>query len=159
MTNEDAFAAIITDAVLRAGDEDIQAYVLEDLVKNTTASKDLETTIAEMRSMERRQGDFGMEIVGSLLLPVLVEAAKQLWSAYVKRLSKKTGETLADYTLDGIKAVARRIWKGEETATSVDEFEELVLQAAEKEGLSAEQTNGIVEALRSARVKDELDKS
>ena len=159
MTNEDTFAAIITGAILRASDEDIQAYVLEDLLKMTTGSKDLETTITEMRSMDRRPGDFGIEIAGTLLLPVLIEAAKQLWEAYVKRLSEKAGEALADYTIDGIKAVAKRTWNGEETFISVNEFEALVIQVAEKEGLSQKQTNGIIEALHSTRVNDELEMS
>jgi len=158
MTDEDNFAAVVAGAVLRAGDEEIQAEVLNDLVANTGSGTTLEKAITDLRTMERRAGDFGMEIAGSMILPVLIAAASKLWSAYLSRLSEQAGVKLADYTLDQIKAIAKRIWRSDDTVVSVKEFELFVREAAGKEQLPPDQIDRLVKALHSLRMEDELSK-
>lgn len=148
MKNDDEFAAWIAGAVLRRSGEDIQAEVLDDLVQKTGPADSLETHIEAARTASKRAGDFGAEFIGAMLLPVLIEAGKELWAAYLKKLTENAGEQLAAMTVDGVKTLAHRIWSGEEKAVTAADYEKLVRVAAAKEGLSSEQTDILVAGLR-----------
>lgn len=159
MGKEDEFAAVVTKAILQAGGDEIQVAVLDDIVEGSKVSGSLDASIAAVKTAKRRPGDFGMEIVGALLIPVLIEAAKQFWAAYVKKLAEKTGGDLAELTVTQAKDVARRIWTGEEAFVSVSDFETLVRSAAKREGLSAEQTDKLVRDLRNPSVANAFEAS
>ncbi len=148
MKNDDEFAAWIAGAVLRSGGEDIQAEVLDDLVEKTGPAGSLETEIEAARKASKRPGDFGAEFIGAMLLPVLIEAGKELWAAYLKKLTEKAGEELAALTVDGVKMLAHRIWSGEEEAVTAADYEKLLRAAAAKQGLSPDQTDQLVARLR-----------
>jgi hypothetical protein len=155
MTNEDQFAALITGGILRAGGEDIQAQVLDELVQSA-GSATLQERIAEGRKLERRPGDFGMEIIGALIVPILVEATTQFWTAYVKRMTEKAGSDLADLSLSSIRKLALRIWRGEEDNANLSELESLVREVARKEGLQPQQIDSLVAKVRDAKVAQQF---
>jgi len=146
------FAAALTDLVLRADDEDIQAEVLGDLMQRAERSGSLDVEIARSREVGRRSGDFGMEIVGPLLIPILIEAGKHLWAAYVKELGDKAASGAATATVDGARALVRRMWRGDEVPVGPAQFEAAVRAAAAKEGLPANETDALVARLRAERV-------
>jgi hypothetical protein len=157
VNNEDEFAVMIADAVLKTSGDVIQVEVLNELAQSARAIGDLDRQIAETRKFERRPGDLGMEIVGALVIPILIEAGKQFWAIYIKKLSEKSANVLAEYTISEIRKLAERIWRGEDTLISVGKFETLVREAAAKEGLALDQTERLVTALRSRNVVDELN--
>lgn len=128
--------------------------MLDNLVEHV-GSATLQERIAEGWTMERRPGDFGMEIVGALLVPILVEAAKQFWASYVKRLSEKAGSDLADLSLTSMKNLAARIWSGKETSANLGELEALVRDIAQGR-LPREQIDGLVAKLRNAKVAEQF---
>ena len=83
-----------------------------------------------------------------MLLPVLIEAGKELWSTYVKKLTDKAGDELATMTVNAVKMLGHRIWSGEEKAVSVTDYERLLRAAAAKQGLSPDQTEQLIAGLR-----------
>lgn len=157
MKNEDNFSALLAEAILNSADEDIQVEVLKELVQRTNKSTSLDDVIEESREATKEPGDFGMEIIGSLLIPILIEAGKQLWSQYVKKLSEKAASQLADYTIAQMKKLARDIFSGENNLISVNDYEIIFRKVAAQEGLKSEQIDLIVQAIRSKRILDELD--
>lgn len=103
----------------------------------------------DMRHFERSGGDFGAEIIGPLLIPVLIEAGKQLWAAYLKDLTGKAASGLADLTANSVKGYLKRHWSrdGDHVAA---EYERLLRAAAATHGLSQEQIDELVAAVRGS---------
>jgi hypothetical protein len=157
MRDDDEFAAWIAGAVLRKSGEDIQAEVLDDLIQKTEASESLDTQMQTALATSHRPGDFGAEFVGAMVLPVLIEAGRGLWTAYTKTLTENAGEHLATITADSIKRLAHRIFSGEEKAVSREDYERFVRAAASRRGLSSEQTEVLVAALRDPELARALN--
>jgi hypothetical protein len=157
MKNDDEFAAWIAGVVLRSSGEDIQAEVLEDLVHKTGPADSLDKQIEEAWTASKRAGDFGAEFIGAVLLPVLIEAGKELWSVYLKKLTEKAGEQLAAMTIDAVKMLAHRIWSGEEKSVTAADYEKLLRAAAAKHGLSFHQTEQLVAGLRDPELARALN--
>lgn len=156
MKAEEYFSAVIAAAVLKSADEDIQAEVLADLVEKTNADSDLESQINDAMKSGKRAGDFGMEIIGPLLIPVLIEAGKELWKLFIKKLGDKATDKLAEFTVEKVKKIAHSIWSGSENSVSVIEYEKLVRKAAKEQELSSEQTEKLILSLKSNNVKELL---
>lgn len=97
-----------------------------------------------------------MEIVGALLVPILVEAGRQLWTAYVKRLAERAGGDLADLSLSAMKGLAARIWSGQEPSAKLAELEALVRDAARKEGLTPADVETLVAKLHDPKVPQQF---
>lgn len=94
----DEAAVVIAAAVLRGSDREIEALTLEALASEADLTG-IDQALAEAARSEKRGGAFGMEIVGAILIPVLIEAARQFWQSYSKNLVDKLGSSAAEATL------------------------------------------------------------
>ena len=88
-------------ALLRASGHEIEALSLHALAQETDTD-DLVDALAG--TSERRAGAFGLEIVGAILIPVLIEATKQFWNAYSKEVIQAAAEAAGKTTIDAFKA-------------------------------------------------------
>ncbi|MGF9567542.1 hypothetical protein [Neorhizobium sp. JUb45] len=102
MVSEDEAAVWLAAGVLRSGKFDIEAVTLEAMAADAPAGG-LDTALKASEKSDVRGGALGMEILGAIVVPVLVEAAKQFWASYQKELIEKTGKSAADATLVAIK--------------------------------------------------------
>ncbi|OAV51472.1 hypothetical protein A6U98_01415 [Rhizobium sp. WYCCWR10014] len=103
MTDSDDVAVWLAAGVLRASDNEIDALNLEAMVADAGPGE-LDSVVEKARLSEQRGGALGMEIVGAILIPVLIEAARQFWSAYQKEFAEKAGKAAANATLEQLRA-------------------------------------------------------
>ncbi|HEU6454774.1 MAG TPA: hypothetical protein VN201_04870 [Roseateles sp.] len=153
----DMFAGILTSAVLCAGGEDVQSAVVDDMVDGLERDGDLDSQIARSRKHRKEAGDFGMEIASALLVPVLIEAGKGLWAAYLKKLGEKAGGQLVDLTYQQVSKLVQWLFTGEERDQAQAAFNERLRAAAAQQGLSSEQVDALVAAVSSPALTAALD--
>lgn len=156
-TAPDLFAGILTSAVLSASGEEVQSAVVDDMVERLNRDGDLDSQIAWSRAARKEAGDFGMEIASALLIPVLIEAAKGLWAEYVKKLGEKAGGQLAELTYKQAAKLVHWLWTGEERDRAEVDFDGLLRAAASRHGLSPEQVEALVIAVRSPEMRAALE--
>jgi hypothetical protein len=122
MTPIDELSLWSAQALLRAGDFDLQTLVLEDLEEQVRAGKSLDHGLKSLQSQSRQAGDFGMEIGAAMLAPVIVELMKEFWSSFFKEAAEATGKDAAEWTVEKAKK-----WLGQKSAESTSpEMEKLV---------------------------------
>jgi hypothetical protein len=147
MTDDEQFAVWLAGMTLRAADREIAALTLDDLSSQAEQGKGLSAALADMQHFDRSGGDFGAEIIGPLLIPVLIGVGKQLWAAYLKDITGKAASGLADLTAKSAKDYLKRHWS-RENAPVVAEYERLLRAAATKQGLGEQQIDELVAAVR-----------
>jgi hypothetical protein len=150
--HNDELSLWVAKGWLEASGDEVQALVVDDLQEQTRQGTPLSEGMAALERPERRAGDFGMAIAGTLLAPVLVQILKEFWSGYLKELEKETEGALAKKTVDLAKHWFLSTLKGDHDSVPVEKLtqklEELV--AANKLGedekvrlLKALQDNGL----------------
>jgi hypothetical protein len=157
ITASDLFVGILTSATLSASGEEVQAAMVDDMVEQLAHDVDLCRQLERAQTRRRQAGDFGMEIAGAILVPVLMEAAKGLWAAYLKKLGEKAGGQLADLTFKQVAKLIHHLWAGEEQGHIQADFVELVKLAAGKQGMASEQIEALLVAIRSAEMQTALE--
>jgi hypothetical protein len=152
---DEKFAVWIAGATLRSGDREVDALALDDPAQQAAKTGDLDKEIKTMGQFDRKGGDFGAEIIGAVVIPILIEAGKQLWASYFKKVSDKAAGALADATASQVTAFVKEHWSGTgDSATA--KYEQCLRDAAAKQGLSQPQTEALVKALRSPEMKKEI---
>ena len=116
----------------------------------------LGAALDDLRSFDRRPGDFGVEFVGPLLLPIVVEAARQLWASYLKGLTDKGGAQLATMTVEAVKGLIKHIWSQEKNLSS--RYAALLRAEAERQGLPTDQIERLVRTVSGPALEEELGK-
>lgn len=154
MLPEDNFSIIIAQAVLEADNDEIQLAVLNDLTSESSSYGELKEKIDNAKLSGRKAGDFGMEIIGPIIIPVLIEAGKELWKLYIKKLGEKTADKLADSSVSGVKNLIHKIWHKEEKLVTVEDYEALLRKAADKQGLPTEETDKLATAIKEEKMKE-----
>lgn len=157
ITAPDLFVGILTSAALSASGEEVQSAVVDDMLERLNRDGDLDSQIARSRATRKEAGDFGMEIASALLIPVLIEAAKGLWAAYVKKLGEKAGGQLAELTYNQAAKLVNWLWTGEERDRTEVDFDGLLRAAASRHGLCPEQVEVLVLAVRSPEMRAALE--
>lgn len=155
-TAPDLFAGIIASAALSVSGEEVQAAVVDDMMERIDRDGDLDSQIARSKRERRAAGDFGMELAGAILVPVLIEAAKGLWAAYLKKLGEKAGSKLADLTYEHTAKLLNWLWAGDEQQQVEADFEKLLRKAGDSQGLPMRQVDALVAAVRSPEMKAAL---
>ena len=151
MDDRDRFAVWVSDAVLRAGEDEFTAEALAALARKAEGdATSLDAELAKQTKQEPRAGDIGLEMIGPVLIPILIEFGRALWDAYSKRLAEQGGEALADATLAKVKEFARGTWSGRDSPVPLDEVERQLRQAALRAKLDEEETERLVAGLRAA---------
>ncbi|MDI4657526.1 hypothetical protein [Xanthobacter autotrophicus] len=154
MARQDEVALWLATATLKADGQEIAALDTEGLMADIEAGKDLDTSLEEMRRFDRKGGDFGAEIIGPLLIPIVVEAAKQLWATYLKELTEQGGKQLAILTIDAVKAAVGRLWSDKPDLPT--RYAALIRAEAERQGLAADQVERLVQTVKSPLLTEEI---
>jgi hypothetical protein len=102
MDNHGEVVIWLAVGVLRGGNYEIEALSLEALATDL-GHNGLGRALEVEKTSEQRAGAFGMELLGAVIVPVVVEAARQFWVTYQTELSKKLGEAAADLTFAKLK--------------------------------------------------------
>jgi hypothetical protein len=156
MKLQDEFAGWMAGAALRSADEEIQAIFLDDVLDQVREGEELDTALTRTLKSERRSGDFGMDIVGPLIVPVLIEAGRQLWRIYAKKLTEKAADKLSDATITGVKKIVKNLWSGNEGQEVRNDFEKLIRVAGEKQGIQSDVIEKLISGIQAERFPDEL---
>lgn len=154
MNHTDQAALTLALASLKATDRNIEAMALEAIADDPTTT-DLDAAIADATRSDVKAGAFGMELTAAVLVPVLVEAAKQFWSAYSRKLAEKSGEELAEWTITKFKAWILRA----EAAEKSDVREKLVdriRSVGTERAMSVEDIDAIVTAMTTEKLSKAL---
>jgi hypothetical protein len=149
MTAEEQFSIILTRQVLTDAGEDIQLAVLDEMVADEQKIS-LDKQLEQAKSHSKQAGDFGMEILGPMLISALIEAGKALWKAYLKKLEEKAAGKLADLTVDQAQNLVNAIWHKADAPVTKSDYETALRSVAEKDGLTEDQTEHLLAAIRGA---------
>ena len=156
MEQSDELSLWSANALLQASGHELQSFLVVDLQEQVEQGKSLADGMAKLSVSERQPGDFGMEIAGTLLAPVVVELLKEFWSAYVKKLSDDTGGALADATTSRLKAwFVSTLGKKDDNGALAD-LETRIDHLAANKKLSRKEADSLLEALRSPKLAHEL---
>jgi hypothetical protein len=68
-------------AALKSCNENISVLDVSSVEKRLQSGDTFGDALASLGDFQRRKGDFGAEIVGTLLVPLLLEALRDFWSA------------------------------------------------------------------------------
>ncbi len=150
MKNHDEDAVALAVSILRSSGKEIEALSLEAIAADA-GTAGIDGALEKAARSERREGAFGMEIVGAILIPVLVEAARQFWNTYSKELAAKLGTTAADFTFTKLKGWFTSALPNERREMSF-EMGERIRTVGTKRGLKPED----IEALVAATTPDRL---
>lgn len=157
--SSDALSLWLAGAALRSGGEPIQALVLDEVRQDMEAGTPLTEAVNRATRGERQPGDFGVEFVGPLLLPILIEGIKAFWNIYLTELQKKAFGELATLTIDAVKAAFRRALASAEKGKVLGDLEQSLRDVAAAHHLSAEQTTRLIALTKSADLDNALDTS
>ena len=157
MDQTDELSLWLAKGWLEASGDEVQALVVDDLEEQTRRGTPLSEGMAALERPERRAGDFGMAIAGTLLAPVLVQILKEFWSGYLNALEKETEGALAKKTVDLAKQWFLTKLKGNRDSVPVEKLtlklEELV--AAKK--LGEDEKLRLLNALRDDGLQKRLE--
>lgn len=149
MNDKDTFSVWLAETVLVANGDAIGAATLSALARHARGEDGLDAVLAQASTNTKRPGDFGVEFVGAILPVLLVEFGRMLWDAYTKSLAEEGGKALATATIDAIKGLVRRTFRGENGALSIADAESQLRKAARASGLNDAQVDKLLETLHN----------
>jgi hypothetical protein len=155
MDQNDELSLWLAHAWLQASGQEVQAILVEDLRDQAASGTPLSESIDALGSSRRQAGDFGMEIAGALLAPVLVELLKEFWSAYVKKLAEDLAGKLADASTSGLKSLFLSALARDDGDAVPDLVKRVHRLAADKK-ISRQDADRLVAALRNPKLAQEL---
>lgn len=150
MIDRDDVTIWIAVSILRSGDREIEAMQLEALGEDLGPREAADAALDPAFS-ENSGGAFGMEIVGTLLIPVLVQAVRTFWASYEKQLIEKLGKNAADATIDMVKRWFSSAGEAEQKAAG-EKLAEAIRTAGTARGLG----QADIDALVAATALDQL---
>ena len=156
MDQSEELSLWLANGWLRASGDQIQGLLVEDLQAQVAQGTPLSLAVAALKKPERRAGDFGMEIAGTLLAPVVVELLKDFWSGYLKKLGESAGGAVAEATTSRAKAWFLSLLHKKEDRSALTELEKKVNQLADHKKLSRKEATRLLEALGNPALAKEL---
>lgn len=145
MVNSDEVVAWLAAGVLQGGGYGIEAQTL-DVLSEDAQSGGLDAAVERATTSERRPGSMGMEFVAPILIPVLVEVARQFWAAYQKKVVEQLATGAADMTVEQVKR-----WFSRPSAKEAvsEKLASLILKVGNERGLPKDDVDALVSATRS----------
>jgi hypothetical protein len=153
MTESDHIVSRIAAGILRNGDRELEALKLEDLV-DSAGDHSLDDMLREADRTDTRGGAFGLEVAAAIVVPIAIEAAKQLWSTYAKKLLDEVGTHAAKATLAQFKR-----WLSTPDAQAETAHSGALAAAIRKTGRERGLEPADIEALVGATAPDRLAKA
>lgn len=157
MDQSDELSLWLANAWLRASGDEIQSLVVEDLREQVEDGRSMTDGLASLSHSERQAGDFGMEIAGTLLAPVLVELLKDFWAGYFKKLGESAGGAVAEATTKRVKDWFLSILHKKEDDTVLTDLRDKVERLAAQKRLTQKEAARLLEALRGPKLVQELE--
>lgn len=154
MTSSDELIVWLSSGMLSSEDYYIDKLTLEKVLDGAR-SQSLAQTLSRASTSQTRAGAMGLEIAGSIILPIVISAARLFWEAYEKRLMQKLGEEAADLTLDKVKDWFAAAPKPELDSASKELTASIKRIAAER-ALTEEEIAPLLEAVSQEKLKDLL---
>lgn len=154
MNESDQAAAVLAAAILKTNGRDIEAMTLEAIAEDSD-NDNLDSAVADASKSDAKAGAFGMEIVGAIVVPVLIEAARQFWKAYSEKLTEKGGEALAEWTIEKFKDMFSKSDTAKQSDTR-DQLAAKIRSVGTERGLSTEDIDAILEAMTPQKLSDAL---
>lgn len=156
MHQDDELSLWYVGAVLKSSGLAIQSQVLDDIQAQVKGGTSLEEAVSSVQKFERRAGDSGIEIVGALLLPVLLEGFKQFWSTYVKKLSDQAADAAASATTAKLKQLLTNAFKDERRDELLTNLEHAVRDVCKRRGADEDEIKEILAIVKSPQVAHQL---
>ena len=156
MDQDDELSLWLAGAWLRASGDEIQSLVVEDIQEQAQQGTTVMIALKSLAESKRQPGDFGMEIAGTLLAPVLIEFLKAFWASYLKRLAETAGKAVADATTKSVKVwFLAAIHKGKDDKVMAD-LQAGIADLAARGKLSQQETARLLAGLKGAALSQEL---
>jgi hypothetical protein len=156
MDQDDELSLWLAGAWLRASGDEIQSLVVEDVEEQVKQGTSVASAIKSLAESKRQPGDFGMEIAGTLLAPVLIQFLKAFWESYVKKLAEDAGKAVAETTTKGVKAwFMAAIHQGQDDKVMAD-LQKGIADLAERGKLSQQEAARLLTGLKSTALYQEL---
>ncbi|WP_142781907.1 hypothetical protein [Agrobacterium sp. T29] len=153
MIDADEVSVWLATGVLRSGGHEIEAMSLEAIAADAEEGG-LGKALDEAQRSEQRGGALGLEIVGALIVPVLLEAARQFWAAYQKEFTERAGKSAAEATLAQFKK-----WFGNAAEEEKRVAAEKLAQSIRAVGKQRKLKPLDIEALVAATAPKQLEKA
>lgn len=154
MENSDDIVAWLAAGVLRSGDYEIEASTLEAIAQDAETGS-LDEALMQASVSERRGGAFGMDIAGTILIPVLIAVARQFWEAYQKEFVKKLGVSAAEATIAQVKRWFGRA-SAEDTQAMSEGLAATIRKVGSERGLAPTDIEALVAAVLSGQLAPAL---
>ena len=156
MDQADQLSLWLAGAWLRSSGDGIQSLVVEDVEEQVAQGTPVSEVLASIATAKRQPGDFGMEIAGTLLAPVLIEFLKTFWASYLKKLAEEAGSAAATATTKVIKArFVSALQKGESEPV-MQALRSGIVDLAGRSKLSPEEAARLLSAVEGGKVPNEL---
>jgi len=146
MTESDYIASRIAVAILQGAGREIEALNLEAMAERA-GDRTLDDLSRQAAATETRS----LEVAGALIVPIAIEAARQLWAAYQKKFLEEAGADAAKATLAKLK----RWLSTPEAEAATDRGAPLaaaIRQVGQERGLEPEDIEALVAATTPERL-------
>lgn len=154
MDDQDQAALTLALATLRATDRNIEALALEAIAQDPETD-DLDRAVNASMQSDVKAGAFGMEFAAAVLVPVLIEAGKQFWSAYSSKLATDAGEELGSWTIQKFKTWFSNADIARQSDTK-EKLSEKIRAVGTERGMSVEDIDAIVAAISTEKLSEAL---
>ena len=156
MDQSDELSLWFAGGWLRTSGDEIQSLLVRDLQDQVERGEPIADGIAALSQSERQAGDFGMEIAGTLLAPVLVQLLKDFWAGYLKKLGEGAGGALADATTKSVKAWFLSVLHKDGSQEILTQLQSRLDQLVARKKLSRKEATRLLDALADPKLALEL---
>jgi hypothetical protein len=156
MEQDDELSLWLAGAWLRTSGDEIQSLLVQDLQEQVEQGQPMVKGIAALSQTERHAGDFGMEIAGTLLAPLLLQLLKDFWTGYLKKLGEGAGGVLAEVTTKVAKDRFLSMLHADPRQEVLAELQTRVDQMVARKKLSQKEATRLLDALRNPKLSHEL---
>lgn len=156
MDQNDELSLWLAKGWLETSGDDVQALIVDDLEEQARSGKSLSEGIAALETPERRAGDFGMAIAGTLLAPVLVQILREFWTGYLKELEKEAEGAVAKKTIEFAKHWFFATVKGDPNSVPMGKLTSRLDELVAEKKLAEDEKVRLLAALRSDGLQQRL---
>jgi hypothetical protein len=121
--------------------------LLDDIAGRIADGADYQEAVNAVTAHDPHAGDFGVEIVGSMVAMAILEGLKVFWAAYITEVEKKAGKSLATATIDFVKDKFRKEMVGPERAAIETRMKNSIKNAAHRLKVSPNDLNSALDAI------------
>jgi len=156
MNQSDELTLWLAKGWLETSGDQVQALIVDDLGEQVRGGTPLSDGVVALERSDRRAGDFGMAIAGTLLAPVLVRMLKEFWDGYLKELEMETEGALAKKTVELAKHWFGANLIGKRDSVPLERLKQQLEYLVAEKKLTAVEKARLLHALQSDRLQEHL---